>query len=262
MSASPSLLSAALLGLLGVAAGGCSDEAQNTRDNDPSNEIDASAADDDSGPGEGDPDAGSDAGGEGPVVTEEIPGQRSYDSLAADCDKRGGYIQLHAACSGSNSCKGFSYGDWGEDAVLTEHTCAGLNGCTGLSCVVLPEDSGKTGAEVYEAETPPGGPSSCSNCHAAWEHAQDGTYLPPDLTKFKVWVLPGNTTRTIDNWLELSAQAQAGIVAFGKNNTLPDGSPIVSMKGYHQIFSRAEIERAVEHIRTLTPVLMEIGKPE
>jgi hypothetical protein len=269
---STALLSAALTGLLSFGMGGCGDDKKTAKDDrDDQTEpdaampqVDAGATEDasmgnDASPERGD--AGADAGPTGPVVTREVPGQRTYASLDADCVALGGYVQVHAACSGSNACAGFSYGDWGEGAVLTEHTCASMNGCNGLSCVVLPKDSGKTGAEVYEADLPPAGPSSCLNCHAVSEHDASGDYLPPDATKFKVWVLPGST-RTVDNWLELSVEAQEAIVAFGKIGAFADGTPIESMKGYHKLYSRAEVERVVAHIRTLTPVIEEIGKPK
>jgi hypothetical protein len=263
-SSSKSLLSAALMGLLGVTAAACGSDEKPANDDRDDQEQDAGSKDKDAGnKGDEDRDASGDgdAGAMGPIVTEEIPGERSYESLAKDCDERGGYVQIHASCSGSNSCKGFSYGDWGKDAVLTEHTCASMNGCKGLSCVVLPEDSGKSGEEVYAFDLPPAGPSSCVTCHAVTEHDANGGYLPPDVTKFKVWVMPGST-RTTDNWLELSAEAQEQIVAFGKIGAFEDGVSVVSMKGYHQLYSRAETERVVAHIRTLTPIIEEIGRPK
>ena len=54
--------------------------------------------------------------------------------FTAMCDGLGGFIEIHPHCGGMNSCRGISY-DSGI-GVLTEHTCAGLNTCTGFSCVV------------------------------------------------------------------------------------------------------------------------------
>jgi hypothetical protein len=186
-------------------------------------------------------------GDEGPIVTESIEGTRTFASLEQECDERGGYIQIHAACSGVNACAGFSYGDW-DPGVLIEHTCKAINGCNGLSCVVLPADSGKTGQEVYEADLPETGSRSCKNCHAAW--TEDGV----DMTKFKLWLPPGSP-RNADNWLDLPASAQARVVAFGKTTQHGlDGRVLANMAPYHEIWSRAEIERAVEYIRTQTTV--------
>ena len=209
-------------------------------------------------------DAGSvtDAGPVGPITTKETEGDVPLATLKAQCVALGGYPQVHAACGGANNCKGFSYGDW-NPGVTTEHSCASANGCTGLSCVVLPKDSGKTGKEVYENDKyPAGNPSSCLNCHAVWTGKDAaGNHLPPDTTKFKVWQLPGGT-RTEQNWLELSAEVQEAVVAFGRTGVLADGTAQVSMRGYHQLLSRGEVQRVVQYLRTLTPVLAEIKAPK
>ena len=50
--------------------------------------------------------------------------QREYTfaALTRLCDERGGYVEISAHCSGTNTCRGFTYGDWGPtDATLTEH---------------------------------------------------------------------------------------------------------------------------------------------
>lgn len=203
-----------------------------------------------------------DAGPIGPITTKETESDIPLTTLKAQCLAAGGYPQIHAACAGANNCKGFSYGDW-SPGVTTEHTCASANGCTGLSCVVLPPDSGKTGKQVYEADKyPAGGPASCLNCHAVWNGKDAaGNYLPPDTTKFKVWQLPGGT-RTEQNWLELSPEAQEAVVAFGRTGVMADGTAQVSMRGYHQLLSRAEVQRVVQYLRTLTPVLAEIKAPK
>jgi hypothetical protein len=208
-------------------------------------------------------DAGTvDAGPLGPVVQEPVTGDVPFATLKANCESRGGYMQVHAACAGANDCKGFSYGDFMPGETI-EHTCAGANGCTGASCVLGPTDTGKSGKEVYEQENyPPGGPASCLNCHAIWSgHDTAGNYLPPDTGKFKLWVMPGDT-RNETNWLELSAEAQEQIVAFGKMDHFPDGITLQSMRGYHALWSREEIKRAVAHIRTLTPVRAEVKRPQ
>lgn len=211
--------------------------------------ADAGAAANDAGP--------ADAAPLGPVVTKEEKGNRTFTDLKAVCEARGGYMQTHATCASANTCRGFSYFD-GEPGELTEHTCASANGCKGFSCVYGAEDSGRTGAEVYAFEEyPPGQPTSCTTCHAVWNGKDAaGNYLPPDVTKFKVWVQPGST-RNVTNWLDLSATAQEHIAAFGKFTQQPDGTTQMSMRAYHKLLSRAEIQRVVAHIRTLTPVITE-----
>lgn len=175
----------------------------------------------------------------------------TFAALTKTCDDRGGYTQVHAACGGHNACAGFSFGDWGPDgAVLTEHSCAGANGCNGLSCVVLPKASERDGKELYEkAEYGDPGPSTCSNCHGQSDH--DGNR---DASVFKVYVFEGST-RTVDNWLERTAAEQERVVAFGAHGTLPDGTAYENMAPYHSVMARAEIERVVKHLRTLTPLI-------
>jgi hypothetical protein len=45
----------------------------------------------------------------------------------------GGTIEIHPHCGGANSCGGFSFDE--TIGVYTEHTCQGLNTCTGYTCV-------------------------------------------------------------------------------------------------------------------------------
>ena len=81
------------------------------------------------------------------MVTNEVEATRTFADVQAECDARGGFTQVSAACAGVNACAGFSYGDW-DPGVTSDHSCAAVNGCGGMSCVVLPADSGKTGKEV------------------------------------------------------------------------------------------------------------------
>lgn len=180
-----------------------------------------------------------------PKITETIKGVRTYASLTQECDQLGGLIQIHGACSGVNSCAGFSYGDWGESSTLTRHDCAGVNGCNGLSCVILPKDQGRKPEEILVEDQPEGEASPCRYCHI--QSGESG----PDLSKFKIYVPPGST-RNATNWLDLPKEAQVKIIAFGKNLNLPDGTMAANMKGYHKRYSRAEIERLVDYIRTRT----------
>jgi mono/diheme cytochrome c family protein len=186
------------------------------------------------------------------IISEEQQ-EYTFAALTTLCDDRGGYTQIHAACGGHNACAGFSYGDWGPGAAMfTEHLCSGVNGCLGLSCVVLPADEGRTGKEIYEdAEfaEPLGG---CGGCHGGYYDA--GGAFVHDLTYFDVEVLEGST-RTVDNWLDRTAAEQERVVAFGAHSVLADGTAIENMAAYHRVLSRAETEAVVAHIRTLTPYI-------
>jgi hypothetical protein len=200
-------------------------------------------------------DAGGDAAPSGPTVTSEKEANRTFADVTKECDARAGYTQVHAACAGANSCAGFSYGDW-EPGITSEHTCAGTNGCNGISCVVLAKDGGKSGKDIYEAKLPETGPRSCTNCHGGYDEATKKT----DVTKFKVYFMPGEQEspggRTMQNWLQKrSAAEQARMVAFGSIGRLPDGMAFSHMSAYHKVFSRAEIERVVDYLRTqLQPI--------
>ena len=58
----------------------------------------------------------------------------SLEDFTALCDAASGYIEVHPHCGGFNSCAGFSYDQ--TIGVWSEHTCAGLNTCTGYTCVI------------------------------------------------------------------------------------------------------------------------------
>ena len=174
-----------------------------------------------------------------------------FTELTKMCDERGGYIQIHGACGGHNACAGFSYGDWGPGAaMLTEHSCTGVNGCAGLSCVVLPKDENRTGKELYEEVEFPEPRGSCGGCHGGYD-GPDGDWVE-DPTFFAVY-LPEGSTRTVDNWLDRTPREQELITAFGARGVLANGAALESMADYHGVLSRAETERVVAHIRTLKP---------
>ncbi|MET0340906.1 MAG: c-type cytochrome [Polyangiales bacterium] len=266
---SASLLTAALAGLLAVGAAGCDEDENGNPICDapvappaPTGNVPAPAALDGGIAAPATPAPTVDAGRD-IWVGEDQKVFRSLSSLRQDCDSKGGYIQLHAACAGSNSCQGFSY--WSPKpgvtgpGVLNEHACSSANGCRGASCVVMPKDRGRTGKEVYEDEELPSfGPTRCGACHAV-NGPNHGD--PADYTKFKVWHMPGDTTRNANNWLQKSAAEQESIVAFGKNNFFSDGTAQVNMLGYHKLLSRDEIKKVVAHIRTLQPVISEVPVP-
>ena len=180
----------------------------------------------------------------------------TFAELNTMCDERGGYTQVHAACGGHNSCAGFSYGDWGPGAAMfTEHSCTGVNGCLGLSCVVLPKDEGRTGKELYEEHEFPEPLNGCGGCHGGYK-GEDGKWTHDD-SYFAVYVLK-DSPRTAENWLDRSPREQELVTAFGARSILPDGTAIQNMAEYHGVLSRAETERVVAHIRTLTPYVYTI----
>lgn len=181
----------------------------------------------------------------------------TFAELTSMCDKRGGYTQIHAACGGHNACAGFSYGDWGPGAaMLTEHSCTGVNGCLGLSCVELPKDAGRTGKELYEGEDVfPEPLNDCGGCHGGYY--DDKEKWIHDKAYFAVYV-PEGSKRTAENWLDRSAREQELVTAFGARGLLPNGAAYQDMGEYHGVLSRAETERVVAYIRTLKPYVRTI----
>ena len=182
----------------------------------------------------------------------------TFAALTKMCDDRGGYTEIHAACGGQNTCKGFSYGDWGPGAaMLTEHSCTGVNGCLGLSCVegIDGKLGDKSGADIYAADFEETQPNHCFGCHA--ESLDPNDHSKKDLGTFYVYVQPGST-RTADNWLDLPAAEQERKVFFGAHFTDGHGRQIQNMASYSQTLSRKEIEKVVAHIRTLKPIIREM----
>ncbi|MGE0398247.1 MAG: hypothetical protein AB7T06_16205 [Kofleriaceae bacterium] len=229
----------AMAGLLGLQSAACGDDKPNVEPDPDAPIVDAAVAD-------APPDAETPS-----KIISETPGEHTYAELKAMCDARGGYTEIYMGCSGTNTCAGFSYGDWGADSVLVEHTCAAVSGCNGMGCVVLPSDSapghGRSAADILGAALPDTegvAQRSCNYCHAEW--SKDGTTY--DITKFKVRV-PEGSTRDLSNWLDRSPEAMARIIAFGAHATTEEGQQIAYMAPYYQMFSRAEIERVVAYIR-------------
>lgn len=240
---SPRLLSFALAGLLGVSA--CGDDAPaQERGSRPAAGGASSAAPDAGGAGSSSA-AGGATGGDpsssptepyvfvissGPPVT--------YAEMAETCGERGGYLQTHAACGGSNLCRGISY--VGDDlrGTLTEHSCRAMNACRGISCIDAPDDTGLSGKELFLD-----GP--CGGCHdGSEEGAPDPVYT--------VFVSESLTDEQgAARFEESSAARLETIVAFGVQGVNQDGSSFSNMPAYREQYSRAEIARVVEYLRTL-----------
>lgn len=168
----------------------------------------------------------------------------TYEDFVAACDKRGGFVQTMAACAANNACKGFSY----LEPTLTEHSCKGLNNCgPGLSCVVLQKDSGRTGKEIYEA------PDACaSTCH--------GQFVPVyDPSVYILRVRPDTVTpeEAKERFLNGSARRLYSKVAFGVHGVNDDGTAYANMPPHYEKYSRAEIERVIEYVRSI-PIQVQI----
>ncbi|MFO0627401.1 MAG: hypothetical protein U0325_17455 [Polyangiales bacterium] len=67
------------------------------------------------------------------IVYSDATPSLPYDVFESLCNRVGGTIEIHPHCGGANSCGGFSYDQ--TTGVYTEHTCQGLNTCTGYTCV-------------------------------------------------------------------------------------------------------------------------------
>jgi hypothetical protein len=161
-----------------------------------------------------------------------------YEDFVEACEERGGFVQTTAACAGNNACKGFSY----IEPTLTEHSCKGLNACgPGMSCVILKEDSGLTGKEIYE------GPDACAaTCHAQFVPVYD-----PSI--YTLYVRPDTLTEeeALERFENGSDQRLYSTVAFGVHGVNEDGVAYANMPPHYSKYSRAEIERVVEYIRSL-----------
>lgn len=220
---SSTLMIGAVAGLLGLAAlaGGCED-----------GPVAPGAAPADTEP---EPDPGA-AEPSYNIVVSSTP--VTYEDFVVACEERGGFVQTTAACAGNNACKGFSY----IAPTLTEHSCKGLNGCgPGMSCVVLQKDQGRTGQEIYEEEG-----ACAATCHAQFEPVYDpGIYT--------LYVRPDTLTEeeALDRFENGSDQRLYSTVAFGVHGLNEDGVAFANMPPHYSKYSRAEIERVVEYIRSL-----------
>jgi len=160
------------------------------------------------------------------------------------CEDRGGFVTTSAQCAGSNLCRGLSYAIDG--TTLTEHSCKGLSGCHGFGCVDLPEDSGLSGEEIYES-----GP--CAGCH---NDAFKGA------STYTVFMHPGETAEAATARFQSATDLKLmATVAFGTQGQNDDGTQFSNMPSYRDKFSRAEIGRVVEYLKTLKSSTEDIAVP-
>ncbi len=175
-------------------------------------------------------------------------GQTQHTNLTvadfkAMCEERAGLTQVHAACSGTNACRGLILNSWATEEVdgvpvstIVEHTCRGFNSCLGISCVDMPADSGKTGQEIYE--------ETCMGCHAVGGHDAENANLT-----YAVYYKPGADPAAALAAFEAKSEATLiNNVAFGSMGYLDDGTPYSNMPAYHEELSLAEVRRVVEHV--------------
>jgi len=153
------------------------------------------------------------------------------------CEERGGLTQVHASCGGTNSCRGLIYNSWAGDLIV-EHTCAGFNSCAGISCVDMPEDSGKSAQDIYE--------SSCMNCHGGAHDAADASMV------YTVFAEPGGDVDAAVAAFEARTDAAlVNDVAFGARGTFADGTPYSNMPAFHEELSLGEVRSVVEYLQGL-----------
>jgi Putative metal-binding motif len=172
-----------------------------------------------------------DADGDGRISPDEFAA-RCAESAMLMGSARPGVVQYHATCSGTNSCRGMVYQTWNE---LYEHSCRAVNDCSGWSCVETAEDQGRDGPASFTAAT-------CNHCHSGPE----GT--------FTVKVPPGEDVSAFieDFWDRRSDTFLRSILAFGIDGVTSEGYAYSNMPGAYHLLSRAEMDRLIAHLRTMT----------
>jgi hypothetical protein len=183
---------------------------------------------------EGDTVAPTDEAEEEPRVTSTTKDESvRIATFTAECQAEGGFVQVHAVCSGNNACRGFSYNKYSYERV--EHTCKGTNTCGGMSCVFAADGEGRDAKAFYD--------ESCAGCHGAGS--------------FKLFEPPGaDLEAERDAFAQKSDEHLAKLVAFGTGLVTPDGTYMTSMPAHYETLSRAEIVALVAHLKTL-PIVSE-----
>lgn len=199
--------------------------------------------------------ADSDCDGEdGPLVDAEHPGERSFAEFEALCASSArldgsapaGVVQMHAACSASNACRGMSYGNWGPDAVLTEHGCRAMNWCNGWSCVEAAEDQQRDPVTLYETH--------CAYCHG-WQgplDTVDGSGNPVQVSQFTIMVRPGTDPAAAQAEFPTRPDTRfRAAIAFGLTGATSSGQAYANMPSFHKTLSRAEIDGVIGYVRSM-----------
>jgi hypothetical protein len=105
LPSNPTLLSAALAGLLCLSAVGCTTKTEKA---------------DPAGPGE--------------ITSSEHVENLTEEQFTEKCDARGGSVEVMPHCGGFATAKGFSYDSSTNE--LSEHSCKGANTCVGWNCAI------------------------------------------------------------------------------------------------------------------------------
>jgi hypothetical protein len=181
------------------------------------------------------------AGGQGGsyvVISDTEDTTMTFAKFSSACMQREGFLQTHATCARTNSCKGMSYNKY--DYVLREHTCRAMNTCGGISCVVPADDQGRTGAEIYEDD--------CAGCHGS-----------ADLG-FTLYVAPGTDLEQAEADLATKPRELLhSAVALGIAGRNVNGTAFSNMSGYHEKYSRAEITAVIDYVLSLDVRAEEYG---
>jgi hypothetical protein len=167
----------------------------------------------------------------GPTIISSEPNYTiKFADFAAMCTERGGLMQTHATCAGNNYCAGFHFNK--NSKMFMEHTCKAMNSCGGISCVILPEDAGRTGEQIYNETCGPA-------CHGG-------------IDVFKIWVHPGDDpAATQAHYESLSMQYLTHMLAFGSRGMNESGTAYANVPHRHETHSVAELVRVMEYIKTL-----------
>jgi len=122
--ASQALLTAALGGLLSVAAA-CTSHDSSSGANAASGSSDSTLR----------PTAICDAGvPANPSVTSTTTTMMTQAQFQTQCDGRHGEFIIQPHCGGANACRGMSYDV--QTQAFTEHSCRGTNTCAGYTCII------------------------------------------------------------------------------------------------------------------------------
>jgi hypothetical protein len=170
----------------------------------------------------------------------------SLAEFATGCEKSSllsekgapGIVQVHASCAGTNSCRGMVYQTWNE---LYEHSCRGVNGCSGWSCVALAADGKRTAEQAWDA-------GHCGYCHSPYDDA--GEPIPG---VFQVPVHEGaDEAETVANfWTSRSQDALRAAIAFGIDGMTDDGLAYSNMPGAHTVLSLRETDALIDYIQEM-----------
>jgi hypothetical protein len=153
-----------------------------------------------------------------------------FADFQAMCTERGGLLQTHATCAGNNACAGFHFNKGSK--IFTEHTCKAFNSCGGISCVVLPEDQGRSGEEIYNTSCGPA-------CHGG-------------IAEFKLWIHPGvDPVEAVADFEEHTTEYFTHMLAFGSRGMNESGTAYANVPARHETHSVAELIRVIDYLRTL-----------